>query len=123
MEQSKNGELFARSAEPGSVATHRGARRPRRSPPISKLCAARQAVRTFLLRELRAREVRITKIAPSSEGDDGWRAEAEMLVPDLNIKTLGLPLTQEVLEREYCAVALDREMQVKSYEFIAREER
>jgi hypothetical protein len=123
MEHGKNTELSARAAAPTAMAATRSRRRVRRPPLVSKLSAARQAVRAFLLRELRAREVRITKVAPAPEGDEGWRAEAEMLVPDLDIKTLGLPLSQEVLEKEYCAVVLDRELQVRSYEFVGREER
>lgn len=87
-------------------------------PSIGKLGAARQAVRNFLVKEFKAREVRITKIAPSPDDRQGWHVEAEILVPDLGIKTLGLPLSQEVLERELCAVDLDPEMTVKSYEVL-----
>lgn len=85
---------------------------------LGKLAAAREVVRGFLLDEFQAREVRITKISPAPGDPPGWYAEAEILVPDLGIKTLGLPLSQEVLERELCAVDLDGEMTVKSYEVL-----
>lgn len=86
--------------------------------PIGKLGAVRQAVRDFLVKEFKAREVRITKVAPSGDHQQGWYAEAEILVPDLAIKTLGLPLSQVVLERELYAIDLDFEMTVKSYEVL-----
>lgn len=85
---------------------------------LGKLGDARLAVRDFLVREFKAREVRITKVAPSADNQQGWYAEAEILVPDLGIKTLGLRLSQEVLERELYAVDLDSEMTVKSYEVL-----
>ena len=93
---------------------------PRAKPAAdSKLAAARGAVRDFLVSEFRPREIRITKITPSSfEGEAAWHAEAEMLVPNLGLKTLRLPLSQEVLEKEYCAVELDAAMTVKSYELF-----
>lgn len=102
---------------------HEPSSRPRRtaakSPPaMGKLGCAREAVRDFLVFEFQAREVRITKIGPSTEDPQGWYAEAEILVADLGIKTLGLPLSQEVLERELCAIDLDCDMTVKSYEVL-----
>jgi len=83
---------------------------------ISKLRAAREAVQDFLVTEFQAREVRITKIGPSAGDPPGWYAEAEIMVPDFAIMSLGLPLSQEVLERELCAIELDDEMTVKSCE-------
>lgn len=94
--------------------THRAAE----PSPQSKLMAARRAVQNFLADEFQAREVRITKVAPSPDSPDAWSVEAEILVPDLGIKTLGLPLTQEVLEKEYCTIELAPDMTVKSYEVV-----
>lgn len=95
---------------------------PRRAvtPPaiISKLRAARQAVQDFLVAEFQAHEVRITKIGPSADDPQGWYVEAEILVSDLGIMTLGLPLSQEVFKSELCGVDLDGEMTVKSCEVI-----
>jgi hypothetical protein len=85
-------------------------------PPIGKLSTARAAVQQFLSIELGAREVRITKIVPIAGGADGWSVEAEMLVPNLEVKMLGLPLTQEVLEREHYALELAADLTVRSYE-------
>jgi hypothetical protein len=98
------------------------AARPRRAvttpPPISKLRAAREAVQVFLVAEFQAREVRITKIGPAPDDPEGWYVEAEILVSDLGIMTLGLPLSQEVFKRELCAIDLDSEMTVKSCEVL-----
>jgi hypothetical protein len=114
------------AAEPAPVVTvalskEPPARRERavtKPAAMSKLRAAQEAVRDFLVKQCQAREVRLTKIAPSAGDRQGWYAEAEILVPDLGIKTLGLELSQEVLEREFCAVDLDSEMNVKSYEVL-----
>lgn len=86
--------------------------------PIGKISAARAAVQQFLSTELGAREIRITKIAPLDHGAEGWSAEAEILVPNLEVKMLGLPLTQEVLEREYYSVELEMDLTVRSYEHL-----
>jgi hypothetical protein len=86
--------------------------------PISKLRAAREAVQDFLVAEFQAREVRITKIGGASDDLEGWYVEAEILVSDLGIMTLGLPLSQEVFQRELCAVELYPDMTVKSCEVL-----
>ena len=75
-----------------------------------------EAVRTFLVSEFQAREVRVTKIAALPGSEAGWEAEAEILVPDLAIMTLGLTLTQEVLELRTYAVQLDQSLTIRSYE-------
>jgi hypothetical protein len=103
---------------------------PRRTPPPSRpgapgggVRAAREAVRGFLLGECQAREVRITRLGPLAGSEGGWQAEAEILVPDLTIKMLGLPLTQEVLERQYCTIALDPLLGVTAYELVDPDDR
>ncbi len=83
--------------------------------PVSRISAARAAVREFFATELGAREVRITKIAPLNHGLDGWEAEAEILVPNLEVKMLNLPLTQEVFEIEQYALELEADLSVRSY--------
>lgn len=90
--------------------------------PIGRLSAARAAVHQFLSAELGAREVRITKIIPTDHGAEGWSAEAEILVPNLEVKMLGLPLTQEVLEREHYSLELEADLTVRSYEHVAPDE-
>lgn len=92
------------------------------APTGSKLSGARAAIQQFLTTELGARELRITKIAPIRHGDGGWSAEAEILVPNLEVKMLGLPLTQEVLERETYTVELDEDLTVRAYGHIEEEE-
>lgn len=86
---------------------------------IGKVSAARAAVQQFLATELGAREIRITKIAPLDHGTEGWSAEAEVLVPNLEMKMLGLPLTQEVLEREQYSIELELDLTVRSYGHLA----
>ncbi len=86
------------------------------SAPIGRLSAARAAVLKFLSTELGAREVRITKLIPADHSSGGWTAEAEILVPNLEVKMLGLPLTQEILEREHYALELEADLTVRSYE-------
>ncbi len=76
--------------------------------PVGRISAARSAVREFLSTELGARETRITKISPLHHGSEGWEAEAEIMVPNLSVKMLNLPLTQEVFEIEHYAVELGR---------------
>ena len=83
--------------------------------PLGKISAARVAVQQFLMTELGAREIRITKIVPLKHGANGWSADAEILVPNLEVKMLGLPLTQEVLECEYYTLELDTDLTVRSY--------
>lgn len=90
--------------------------------PIGRLSAARAAVQRFLSTELGAQEVRITKIVPVDRGSEGWSAEAEILVPNLEVKMLGLPLTQEVLEREHYSLELDADLTVWSYENLRPED-
>lgn len=83
--------------------------------PISRISAARAAIQQFLSMEIGAREIRITKIAPIDHGAGGWSAEAEILMPNLEVKMLGLPLTQEVLEREHYAIELEADLTIRSY--------
>lgn len=89
---------------------------PEMARPTSRLGAAKAAIQDFLVQELGAREVRITKIVPHDLAGTGWSAEAEILVPNLEVKMLGLPLTQEVLEREHYTIELDSDLTVRSYE-------
>jgi len=104
----------ARTAEPPTRRNRAGGA----AQPASKLHAAREAVQDFLVAEFQAREVRITKIGQSTQDPAGWYAEAEIMVPDFGIMSLGLPLSQEVLERELCAIDLDAEMTVKACEVL-----
>ena len=90
--------------------------------PVGKVSAARAAVLQFLSTELGARETRITKIVPVDHGSPGWSAEAEILVPNLEVKMLGLPLTQEILERERYTVELETDLTVRSYGHVGADD-
>jgi hypothetical protein len=104
--------------------TMAGSARISAKPPAGGILAlARKAVRDFLLDGFRAREIRITKIARSPGDAAAWHAEAEILVPNLSMKTLGLPLSQEVLEKQFCVVELDSDLAVTSYEFVDPQDR
>jgi len=99
---------------------------PFEEPPAAgwgKLSAARSAALAFLFAELGTREGRITKITPGCQGAGGWTAEAEVLVPNLEVKMLGLPLNQEVLEVERYALDLNDDLSITSYELLAADSR
>ena len=85
-------------------------------PSTGGLTAISHTVRNFFADEFQARETRITKIAALAGAEAGWEVEAETLVPDLAIRTLGLPLTQEVLERRRYAVQLNQSHEIVGYE-------
>ena len=93
------------------------------SPPLTvgKTTRVRNAVRAFLSAELQARETRVTKVAP--DGTGGWDVEAAILVLDLSVKRLGLRLSQEILEEQHCAVQLDGDLNVQSYELFEEGDR
>ena len=84
------------------------------------LRAVSDAVRAFFTNEFQAREIRITRITAATGPDPGWEAEVEILVPDLAVKTLGLPLSQEVLERCGYVVQLDQSLAVRGYETLGQ---
>ncbi len=90
--------------------------------PIGRLSAARAAVLQFLSSELGAKAVRITKLVPTGHGSQTWSVEAEILVPNLEVKMLGLPLTQEILERERYVLELEPDLTVRSYEHAGSNE-
>ncbi len=105
-------DVLAAKAPPARAAR---AGLPKHSFPTG-LSAVSDAVRSFLTTEFQAREVRVTKIAALTGTEGGWEAEAEILVPDLAIKTLGLALSQEVLERMRYLVQMDSARNVTGYE-------
>jgi hypothetical protein len=94
-----------------------------RAAALGKLLAAQAAARAFLADELGAREGRVTKLVPGGQGSSGWTAEAEILVPNLEVKKLGLPLSQEVLELERYALELNADLNVVSYELLGADAR
>ena len=60
--------------------------------------------------------------SPSTMARTGWSVEAEILVPNLEVKMLGLPLTQEVLEREHYSVELETDLTVRSYGYVGADD-
>jgi hypothetical protein len=100
------------------VTLDTGETKPAHPPAPGRLSAVSEAVRQFLASQLQAREIRLTRIAALPGVEHGWEAEAEILVPDLAIQTLGLPLTQQVLERRGFSVHLDQSLDVIGYESL-----
>jgi hypothetical protein len=109
--------LFPTSSRHESESTSRAP-----TAPSGKLSAVRIAVRQFLSTELDAREIRIIRLTPSDRESTGWFAEAEILVPNLEVRMLGLPLTQEVLEREHYVLEIEPDLTVRSYEHAKPQE-
>ena len=110
----QTGPLAKEPKAPAAGRSHRRTEPPDHGP----LATARRAVREFLTSEFQARGIRVTRVCRSPEGADTWHVEAEILVPDLGIKTLGLPLSHEVLEKEYCTLELDPDMTIRSFEIF-----
>jgi hypothetical protein len=109
-------ESKTETMDPRELKVTPAGRLPPRHAAAAGLTSVGEAVRTFLVSEFQAREVRVTKIAALPGVGAGWEAEAEILVPDLAIMTLGLTLTQEVLELRTYAVQLDQSLTITSYE-------
>lgn len=79
--------------------------------------AAGSAVKSFLAEEFDAREIRITRVEPPQAEHVNWEVEAQLLVPDLTVKALGIPVTQEVLKQGHCRLDLDPQFTVVAFEF------
>jgi len=92
-----------------------GSRPAAKATQTRTLTQARIVLQQFLADALEARESRVIKIAPAEPETAGWTAEAEVLVPNLEVRKLGLPLQQEVLTRERYAVELRPDLSVRSY--------
>lgn len=84
----------------------------------TKIQAVRDAAREFLIRTILARDVRVTRVLPGEDHLGIWRVEAEVLVPNMTVKSLGLPLTTEILERQHYALYLDADLDVTAYDCL-----
>ncbi len=82
----------------------------------TKIQTVGDAVREFLVHTVLARDVRVVGVSGDPERRT-WRAEAEVLVPNLSVKSLGLPLTNEVLERQVYDIQLDENLNVTAYDW------
>ncbi|BBU63945.1 hypothetical protein MSC49_38800 (plasmid) [Methylosinus sp. C49] len=80
------------------------------------LRAVGAAARVFLTDELQAREIKITRIAPPAGEEGVWTVEADVLTPDLAVKALGIPVSQEVLKRERWSLDMDSQLAVIAFE-------
>ena len=76
---------------------------------------ARLAVSRFLNQQPDVKHATITRLAAAGTGC--WEAEAEVYVPNAMIKTLGLELSRQVLDRRLYVLRLDSECKVVAYEF------
>jgi len=75
---------------------------------------ARLAVSRFLNQQPDVKHATITRLAAAGTGC--WEAEAEVYVPNAMIKTLGLELSRQVLDRRLYVLRLDSECKVVAYE-------
>lgn len=81
----------------------------------SRISDVSHTVRDFLVTALLARDVRITRVSPR-DADGRWDVDADVLVPDRTVNSLGLPLSKELLERQVYRVQLDDGLNIASYE-------
>ena len=75
---------------------------------------ARLAVSRFLKTQPDVKHATITRLAAAGTGC--WEAEAEVYVPNAMIKTLGMELSRQVLDRRFYVLRLDSECKVVAYE-------
>lgn len=88
----------------------------------TKIQAVRDVAREFLVRTILARDVRVVRVLPEEDSLGIWRVEAEVLVPNLAVKSLGLPLSNEVLERQHYALHLDADLNITAYDCLETSE-
>jgi len=103
----------------GQTEQQGGVDRPPNRPTTSLLEEARKAVHDFLGKEPNVRDVRVTKLAQIDAQEGTWEAEADVYVPNETIRTLGLPVRKEVLERKSYLLRLNRQLQIVAYGSVA----
>jgi hypothetical protein len=97
-------------SEPVLSTTGRGA--DATLPPIEDV---RGAVATFLKKMRDAKKVSVTKVALMDSEKGTWEAEAQVYVPNLTIRTLGLPVRKEVLDCQTYLLRLDKQLNIAAY--------
>lgn len=81
-------------------------------PPIED---ARNAVIAFLKNTLDVKQVNVTKLVVLDSEKGTWEAEAEVYVPNLTIKALGLRTQREVLDCQPYLLRLDSQLNIIAY--------
>lgn len=87
-----------------------------RRAPAGTFNEARLAVSRFLKKQPGVRHAGLTRLAQAPAGKGAWEAEAEVYVPNWTIKTLGLRVHRQVLDRRLYVLRLDSELNVVAYE-------
>ncbi|MEW6731762.1 MAG: hypothetical protein AB1489_10575 [Acidobacteriota bacterium] len=82
---------------------------------MSKIEDATKTVTNFLRDALDARYLTITKLLQITSNEASWEAEAEVYLPNSTIKTLGLPVQNEILDCKIYLVQLDSNLSVTAY--------
>jgi len=77
---------------------------------------AKLAVSRFLKTQPDVKHASVTKLTQAAAGKGLWQAEAEVYVPNAVIKTLGLRVRRQVLDRRLYVLRLDSELNVVAYE-------
>jgi hypothetical protein len=78
---------------------------------MAKIDDAKQSVVEFLKKTLKAKEIKVIKVAKT---EHGWEADAEVYEESAFIKALGLPT--RVQDRNLYTVTLDDTFEVQAYE-------
>lgn len=86
----------------------------RRSRP-TLIDDVRNAVCDFLKRQPDVKEARVTKLVQIDAEKGIWEAEAEVYVPNLTIRALGLPVQKEVLDCHDYLLRVDGQLNVVAY--------
>ena len=97
-------------SEPVLSPTGPGAER--KLPPIEDV---RDAVANFLKKMPDAKKVSVTKLVLMDSEKGTWEAEAQVYVPNLTIRTLGLPVRKEVLDCQAYLLRLDKHLNIVAY--------
>jgi hypothetical protein len=75
----------------------------------------RDAISNFLKKMVDAKEVSVTKLVLLDSKKVTWEAEADVYVPNLTIRALGLPVQQEVLDCQTYLLRLDKQLNIVAY--------
>ena len=75
----------------------------------------RVVVGEFLKKQSGVRQVDVTKLVQIDLEKGSWEAEADVYVPNVTIRNLGLPVLKEVLDCQTYLLRLDGQLNVTAY--------
>ncbi len=94
------------------VLSTTGPEAERKLTPIEDV---RDAISNFLKKMVDAKEVSVPKLVLLDSKKVTWEAEADVYVPNLTIRALGLPVQQEVLDCQTYLLRLDKQLNIVAY--------